>query len=214
MQEEKNNKVVNLASALNEADKKARKRDFENEQALNTLDYNGVPQEQLEQAMGIISQANGGRELYMGFKRSPQSRVRFVQIMQENLNYLYENEYLTGREKIFIMDIMPLISFDSNGLVFDVKAKNPVPLNISELAKIIKATRANTNNTVNSLVKKGIIAKGESGVEGNNAKAYSLFINPHIAYAGDKDNVNQALQILFHKAMKMKILKDVPNKLF
>ena len=33
-------------------------------------------------------------------------------------------------------------------------------------------------------------------------------------YAGDKDNVNEALQLMFHKAMKMKILKDLPNKLF
>ncbi len=205
----KKNNVVDFG----QAEKNARKRDLELEKLQYAADHEAISQEQIENAMDLLSKATG-KELYIGTKRSPQSKVRFVQIMQENLNYLYENDYLTGREKIFIMDIMPLISFDSNGLVFDVKSKNPVPLNISDLAKIIKATRANTNNTVNSLVKKGIIAKGESGIEGNNAKAYSLFVNPHIAYAGDKDNVNEALKILFHKAMKMKILKDVPNKLF
>ena len=51
-------------------------------------------------------------------------------------------------------------------------------------------------------------------MEDNNAKAYAIFVNPHIMYAGDKDNVNQTLQVMFHKAMKMKILKDLPDKLF
>lgn len=72
----------------------------------------------------------------------------------------------------------------------------------------------NTSLSVNSLVKKGILAKAESGIEGNNAKAYSLFVNPHIIYAGDKDNVNEALKANFYKSMKMKILKELPDKLF
>ncbi|HEK9104013.1 TPA: MarR family transcriptional regulator, partial [Bacillus pseudomycoides] len=80
--------------------------------------------------------------------------------------------------------------------------------------KKIGLTRANTSLSVNSLVKKGILAKAESGIEGNNAKAYSLFVNPHIIYAGDKDNVNEALKAIFYKAMKMKILKELPDKLF
>ncbi|WP_217448168.1 MULTISPECIES: hypothetical protein [unclassified Bacillus (in: firmicutes)] len=40
------------------------------------------------------------------------------------------------------------------------------------------------------------------------------FVNPHIIYAGDKDNVNEALKAIFYKAMKMKILKELPDKLF
>ncbi|OCW70029.1 hypothetical protein BBP13_13400 [Limosilactobacillus reuteri] len=64
------------------------------------------------------------------------------------------------------------------------------------------------------MVKKGLLFKGDSGVEGNNAKAYAIFVNPHIIYAGDKDNVNEALKVMFHKAMKMKVLKDLPDKLF
>ncbi|WP_436628141.1 hypothetical protein [Bacillus thuringiensis] len=67
---------------------------------------------------------------------------------------------------------------------------------------------------INSLVRKGILFKGLSGVEGNNAKACAVFVNPHIIYVGDKDSVNEALQVMFYKTMKMKILKDLPNKLF
>ncbi|SLL37547.1 Uncharacterised protein [Mycobacteroides abscessus subsp. abscessus] len=41
-----------------------------------------------------------------------------------------------------------------------------------------------------------------------------VFVNPHVIFAGDKDNVNEALQVMFHKAMKMPVLKDLPDKLF
>ncbi|HDR7315385.1 helix-turn-helix domain-containing protein [Bacillus cytotoxicus] len=202
-------KIVNF----DQAEKKARKRDFDLEKLQYALDHGGVPQEFIENAMELLSKATG-KELYIGTKRSPQSKVRFVQIMQDNLNFLYENGYLTGREKIFLMEIMPYVAFDSNGIVLDIKAKNPIPANISEIADLIGADRSNTSKTINSLKRKGLLFKGESGLEGNNAKAYAIFINPHVIYAGDKDNVNEALKIMFHKAMKMPILKDLPNKLF
>jgi len=202
-------KIVNF----DQAEKNARKRDLEIQKENFKNEHNGVDQEAVNQAMETLSKATG-KDIYIGTKKSPQSKVRFVQIMQENLNFLYENNYLTGREKIFLMDIMPYVSFFSNGIVLDIKAKNPVPANISEIAKLIGSARQNTSTVINSLVKKGLIFKGESGVEGNNVKAYSLFLNPHIMYAGDKDNVNEALQLMFHKAMKMKILKDLPNRLF
>ncbi|MEH6943045.1 MarR family transcriptional regulator [Bacillus sp. JJ722] len=196
-----------------QAEKNARKRDLDLEKLQYALDHGGISQEQLNNAMELLGRATG-KDLYIGIKRSPRSKVRFVQILQENLDYLYEYDYLIGREKIFLFDIMRYVSFDSNGIVVDIKAKNPVPANISEISKLIKANRANTSTTINALIKKGLLAKTESGVEGNNAKAYSLFVNPHIMYAGDKDNVNEALKVMFYKAMKMPILKDLPNKLF
>ena len=87
-------------------------------------------------------------------------------------------------------------------------------MNITKLAEQLGRGRNKTSEIVNSLVRKGLIAKAESGVDGSNAKAYSLFINPHIVYAGDKDRVPEHLQIIFHKAMKMSVLKSMPNKLF
>ncbi|MED0668485.1 MarR family transcriptional regulator [Pseudobacillus badius] len=196
-----------------EVEKKARLREIEEDNLKYVLDHGGVSQDQIESAIALLSKATG-KDHYIGTKRAPQSRVRFVQSMQENLQYLYEKEYLTGREKIFFMDITPYIAFSSNCIVIDIKAKNPVPANISEIAKLIGSARQNTSTVINSLVKKGLIFKGESGVEGNNAKAYAIFVNPHILYAGDKECVNEALQVMFHKAMKMPILKDLPDKLF
>jgi hypothetical protein len=155
-----------------------------------------------------------GKELYIGTKRSPQSKVRFAQFMQNNLGFLRQNKYLTAREKSFFVDITPLIAFDSNCIVEDISAKNPAPMNISQISDFLGTDRSNTSQIINSLKRKGLLFKGESGVEGNNAKAYAIFINPHIIYAGDKDNVNKALQVMFNRAMKMKILKDLPDKLF
>lgn len=196
-----------------QAEKNARKREFEAEKLKYALEHGGIPQEEIEKAIALLSKATG-KEHYIGTKRAPQSRVRFVQSMQENLGHLNKKEYLTGREKIFLNDIVPYIAFSSNCIVLDIKAKNPVPANITEIANMIGSDRSNTSKVINSLVKKGILFKGESGIEGNNAKAYAIFVNPHIYYAGDKDSVNEALKVMFHKAMKMPILKELPDKLF
>ena len=198
---------------FSEAEKNARIRDFKDSSLKYAVDHNGASEEEINNAMAFLSKATG-KDLYIGTKRSQQSKVRFVQSMQENLLYLYEKDYLTSREKVFLMDITPHIAFSSNCIVISIKVKNPAPANISEIAKLIGTARQNTSPIINSLVKKGLLFKGESGIEGNNAKAYAIFVNPHILYAGDKDNVNEALQVMFHKAMKMKILKDLPDKLF
>ncbi|MBU4643053.1 MarR family transcriptional regulator [Bacillus toyonensis] len=196
-----------------QVEKNARIRDLEMENEKFKQDHNEVSKAELEKAMETMAKATG-KELYIGTKKSPYSRVRFAQILQSNYEFLREKGYFTAKEKAFLMDIVSSIAFNSNCIVDDVKSKNPVPLNISELAKKIGLTRANTSLSVNSLVKKGILAKTESGIEGNNAKAYSLFVNPHIIYAGDKENINEALRAMFYKAMQIKLLKDLPDKLF
>lgn len=205
----KKNNIVDF----DQAEKNARKRDFEKEKLEYVQKHGGISKEEIDHAMNTLSKATG-KDVYLGTKRSPQSKVRFAQVMQENLRFLSNEEYLTLSEKGFLLDIIPYISFNSNSIIFDVKAKNAVPMNISELAKELGRTRDKTSKLVNALVKKGILAKAESGIEGNNAKAYSLFVNPHIIFAGDKDNVPEHLQVIFYKAMKTKSLKSLPNKLF
>lgn len=205
----KEKKVVDF----NQAERNARKRDFEVEKEKFKQGHNDVEEEEFNRALFTLSKATG-KDIGVYTKRSPQSKVRFVQSLQENLRYLNKNGYLTSKEKVFLNDITPYIAFSSNCIVHDIKAINPVPANISEIANLIGVTRQNTSLAINSLMKKGLIAKAESGIEGNNAKAFAIFINPHIIYAGDKDNVNEALQVMFYKAMKMPILKDLPDKLF
>lgn len=196
-----------------QVEKNARIRDLEIEDQKFKQDHNQVSKVELEKAMETMTKATG-KELYIGTKKSFNSKVRFVQFMQSNLGFLRQNKYLTAREKSFFLDITPLIAFDSNCIVVDIMAKNPVPMNISQIAEFLGTDRSNMSKIINSLKRKGLLFKGESGLENNNAKAYAIFINPHIIYAGDKDNVNKALQVMFYKAMKMKILKDFPDKLF
>lgn len=209
MTKKTNDKVVDFAKA----ERNARKRDFEVEKKKFQEDHNGVDQETFEIAMNVLSKATG-KDIGIYTKRSPQSKVKFAQTLQENLHFLYKQKYLTDGEKTFLMNIMPYIAFSSNCIVIDIKAKNPVPANITEIGKLVDKTRQSVSPIINSLTKKGLVFKGESGIEGNNAKAYAIFINPHIIYAGDKENVNEALKAMFYKAMKMPILKDLPDKLF
>ncbi|HDR8344106.1 TPA: MarR family transcriptional regulator, partial [Bacillus cereus] len=96
----------------------------------------------------------------------------------------------------------------------DITKKYASPLNITQIGKILETSRTKVSRIINSLVKKGILAKAESGIEGNNAKAYVIYINPNIIYAGNRDDVQGALVTMFKKAMNNKILKNLPNKLF
>lgn len=196
-----------------QAELNARKRDFQVERENFKTDHNDVEPEDFNMALSIISKATG-KDIGIYTKRSPQSKVKFAQMLQNNLQFLISKEYLTSREKIFFMDIVPFIAFSSNAIVLDIKAINPIPANITEIAGLINTERSHTSKIITSLTKKGLVAKAESGIEGNNAKAYAIFINPHIIYTGDKDKVNEALQVMFNKAMKMSILKDLPDKLF
>ena len=130
-------KIINFG----QAEQKARKRDLEIEQKQFEEEHHGMDQDAVDEALKVLSKATGGKEIYIGTKKSPQSKVRFAQSMQENLGYLYRQKYLTDREKIFLTEIIPYIAFSSNCIVLDIKAKNPVPANITEIAKLIDASR-------------------------------------------------------------------------
>ncbi|MDY7522120.1 MarR family transcriptional regulator [Bacillus thuringiensis] len=184
-----------------QVEKNVRIRDLEMENEKFKQDHNEVSKAELEKAMETMAKATG-KELYIGTKKSSHSRLRFAQSLQENLGFLNKNGYLTNKEKVFLSDITPYIAFSSNCIVHDIKAKNPIPANVSEFAKLIGISRQNTSLAINSLVKKGLLFKGDSGVEGNNAKAYAVFVNPHIIYAEDKDSVNEALQVMFYKGSR------------
>lgn len=58
-------------------------KDFEVEHLQYALEHGGIPQDQIENAIALLSKATG-KEHYIGTKRTPQSRVRIVQYMQKN----------------------------------------------------------------------------------------------------------------------------------
>jgi len=77
---------------------------------------------------------------------------------------------------------------------------------------LIGIDKANVSKIVKRLIDKGVIARSETGVDGSNARAYALYINPNIIYSGNKDDVNLTLQTMFKKQPKK--LKDLPERLF
>nr|WP_162482696.1 MarR family transcriptional regulator [Clostridioides difficile]VUB78604.1 Winged helix-like DNA-binding domain superfamily protein [Clostridioides difficile] len=193
--------VVNFS----EAERKARLRDLENEKILSD--------EEMAIAQELQAKANA-----RGMKLVPDKKIKnnthFVQIIQQNFRYLREQNYLTLAEKGFLLDISEFVGFLSNCIVDDITKKSPVPLNQSDLAKALGRGRNKISPLVNSLVDKGIMARAESGLEDNNARAYALYINPNIMFSGSKDDVNETLKTMFKKAMRNPVLKKLPIKLF
>ncbi|MBJ8113765.1 MarR family transcriptional regulator [Bacillus cereus group sp. N6] len=194
-------KLVNLE----QAEKNARLRDIENSKILS--------EEEMYLANELQAKA-GSRGMKLVPEKKVKNKAKFVQLLQLNWEYLRQKDYMTGEEKIFLLDIQAYIGLHSNAIVDDITKKYASPLNITQIGEVLGTSRTKVSRVINSLVKKGILAKAESGVEGNNVKAYAIYVNPNIIYAGNRDDVQGALVTMFRKAMNNKTLKNLPNRLF
>ncbi|MGN2275453.1 MarR family transcriptional regulator [Priestia megaterium] len=192
-----------MQKALQEAEKKARLREIENGKVLS--------EEELNYANELQAKANS-KGMKLVPERKIKNKVRFVQLIQENILYLRDIKYLTTAEKNFLMDLVPNVEFSSNCIVNDSRQVNSLPVTQSDLAEILGKKKQNINPIIKGLIDKGILARSESGIEDNNVRAYALFINPHIMFSGDKDNINGTLKAMFRKTPKE--LKNLPVRLF
>ncbi|CAI8950901.1 MarR family transcriptional regulator [Priestia megaterium] len=192
-----------MQKALQEAEKKARLREIENGKVLS--------EEELNYANELQAKANS-KGMKLVPERKIKNKVRFVQLIQENILYLRDIKYLTTAEKNFLMDLVPNVEFSSNCIVNDSRQVNSLPVTQSDLAEILGKKKQNINPIIKGLIDKGILARSESGIEDNNVRAYALFINPHIMFSGDKDNINGTLKAMFRKTPKE--LKNLPIRLF
>lgn len=188
---------------LEQVEKNARLRDIENSKILS------------EEEMYIVNELQA-KASSKGMKLVPERKIKnkakFVQIIQQNIQYLFEIDYLTNAEKVFLLDISMCVGFLSNCLVSDINSKEQIPLTQRELAKKIGRYETKVSPLIRKLIDKGIISRSESGIDNNNVRAYALFINPHIMFSGNKDDVNPTLKAMFKKVPKQ--LKNLPIKLF
>lgn len=190
---------------LKQAEKNARLRDIEDSKILS--------EEEMYLANELQSKANL-RGMKLVPERKVKNKAKFVQIIQDNWSYLQSISYLKNEEIVFLMSLIPFIGFGSNAIVDNPKKKQPLPFTQRELAKSLETSETKVSRVVKALYTKGIIARSESVVENSNVKSYALFINPHILYAGDRDNIEEGLKIQFIKIMRAKPLKDLPIKFF
>lgn len=188
---------------LKQSERNSRLRDIENSKILS--------EEEMYIANELQAKANShGMKLVP--ERKIKNKAKFVQIIQQNIQYLFEIDYLTNAEKVFLLDISMCVGFLSNCLVSDINSKEQIPLTQRELAKKIGRHETKVSPLVRKLIDKGIIARSESGVDDNNVRAYALFINPHVMFSGNRDEVNPTLKAMFRKVPKQ--LKNLPIKLF
>jgi len=193
---------LKLEKALEAAERKARLRDIENSQVLS--------QEELDLNQ-LQAKANAGKMKLVPEKKI-KNKAKFAQIIQPNWGYLFEIDYLKTEEYKFLNRVIPYIGFRSNCLVDDINKKSPVPLSQSDLAQKLGSSKPTVSRLVKQLIDKGIMSKAESGKDDVNARMYALYINPHIIYCGDRDNINETLQTMFRKTPRA--LKKLPERLF
>jgi predicted transcriptional regulator len=193
-----------IIKSSSKASKNARKRDIENSKVLTD--------EEMEQANALQSKAQEAK-MKLVPERKIKNNFKFAQFIQRNWKVLRMGKYLTMAEKNFLVDIMPNIGFDSNCIVDDVmKTSNAVPLTQQDIANMLGTNKSKVSKLVSSLIDKGIMARSETGIEDNNARAYALFVNPNVIISGNKDSVNLTLQAMFKKVPKE--LRDLPDQLF
>ncbi|PEM40143.1 MarR family transcriptional regulator [Bacillus pseudomycoides] len=187
---------------FSQAERNARLRDIENSRILS--------EEEMQLANELQAKASS-RGMKLVPERKVRSKVKFVQIIQDNLGYMMETEYLKNEEIKFLFRVMPYVAFRSNCIVDDIHKKDSVPMTQVDIAKVLGSSKQTINRIVNQLIDKGIMAKAESGKDDFNARSYALFLNPNIIYCGDRDEVNETLQAIFKRANKK--LKNLPQRI-
>lgn len=90
-------------------------------------------------------------------ERKIKNRAKFAQMLQDNVDYLEEIDYLDDKEIIFLWKISRKVGFYQI-VLWMIFIKSPVPLTQTDIATLLKRTKNNVNPIVKSLVAKGILA--------------------------------------------------------
>lgn len=201
-------KIINFG----QAEKKAKERDSKINSIYEKLEgggSGGLSEEERTIMLQVLSKMSGGEEYFIGKKKKPTDRVRFVQIITDNINYLCKIGYLTNAEKAFLIDLIPYIEFKTNILVecsnqdsdeIDTDAATP-----SYLARKLGKGRSNLSVLMNGLLEKGILAVAESGMtteDGRICSSRTWFVNPNILCCSPKDGVDKATMKIFKKSLR------------
>ncbi|GAB6743585.1 hypothetical protein bcgnr5412_59060 [Bacillus cereus] len=193
---------------LVKADKKAKIRDAKIDSIYEQLQAGGYSEEEKAMLLQLLSKATGGEEYFIGKKKKPMDRVRFVQIIMDNMEYLNRLGYFTNAEQAFLLQISSYLEFKTNVIIEKNNGDNEIDTNAatpSYLAEKLGKTRESVSKTMNSLLKKGVLGVAEAGMttdDGRICTSRTWFVNPNIMCCSPKDSVDRATQHIFKKSLK------------
>ncbi|MEW4152417.1 MarR family transcriptional regulator [Bacillus thuringiensis] len=191
-----------------EVEKKAKIRDTKIDSIYGQLQAGGYSEEEKAMLLQMLSKMSGGEEYFIGKKKKPTDRVRFVQIIMDNMEYLNRLGYFTNAEQAFLLQISSYLEFKTNVIIEKNNVDNEIDTNAatpSYLAEKLGKTRESISKTMNSLLKKGVLGVAEAGMttdDGRICTSRTWFVNPNIICCSPKDSVDRATQHIFKKSLR------------
>ncbi|PES64900.1 MarR family transcriptional regulator [Bacillus cereus] len=195
-----------------QAEKKAKIRDSKIDSIYDQLQTGGYSEEERAMLLQMLSKMSGGEEYFIGKKKKPTDRVRFVQIIMDNIDYLIEIGYLSSKEEAFLFKLTSSVEFKTNVLV-ERETNNPA--SPTYLAEKFKMTRQSISSVMNGLLKKGILAVAQSGVtteDGRVCTSRTWFVNPNVMCCSPKDGIDKATQHIFRDSLRNFKIEDQGKK--
>ncbi|MGG1850759.1 MarR family transcriptional regulator [Bacillus wiedmannii] len=195
-----------------QAEKKAKLRDSKIDSIYDQLRTGGYSEEERAMLLQMLSKMSGGEEYFIGKKKKPTDRVRFVQIIMDNIDYLIEIGYLSSKEEAFLFKLTSSVEFKTNVLV-ERETNNPA--SPTYLAEKFKMTRQSISSVMNGLLKKGILAVAQSGVtteDGRVCTSRTWFVNPNVMCCSPKDGIDKATQHIFRDSLRNFKVEDQGKK--
>ncbi|MFF2343949.1 MarR family transcriptional regulator [Bacillus mycoides] len=195
-----------------QAEKKAKIRDNKIDSIYDQLQTGGYSEEERAMLLQMLSKMSGGEEYFIGKKKKPTDRVRFVQIIMDNIDYLIEIGYLSSKEEAFLFKLTSSVEFKTNVLV-ERETNNPA--SPTYLAEKFKMTRQSISSVMNGLLKKGVLAVAQSGVtteDGRVCTSRTWFVNPNVMCCSPKDGIDKATQHIFRDSLRNFKVEDQGKK--
>lgn len=177
---------MGLKESLDRAESNAKIRDeqIEEEKKVNLEEINRMAQKADEQGYTLI-------------KKNNKNQANFTQNITDNLLIIIQNNHLKQNEWEFLITIQPLLEYQINAIM---NKENNSFMTITEIAKFVNKSRESVSRTVSSLLKKGILFEFVNVDEikefNRSVTSRTLFLNPELFYAGDKNKIDSTLATL------------------
>jgi len=194
-------RVKQLQSALENANKKALLNGFRNQNEIKSLQ---------DQLLGLMEEITGDKHAIIK-QKDIFAGEPFNQVIHRNLDLLTQIKYLDQREESFLFRIQAYLEFKTNVIIcredkFKRKRTKkeelesdeepaivlPKAATVSDIAKMIGLSRINTSKIMNSLKEKEILLNPEGAgqivVNGRSVSPRTWIVNPYILINAPRKN--------------------------